>query len=174
MSKFRELVEKILAENNRVIYTTYADEPYYTDITDSFLNKPRGGLWGCLDDSWREWCTREDFYCSDNRYDWTLKPGTKVFTINSEDDFIYLLKNYNKEENDYYMIDYLKLSNDYDAVELTSRGNNVLHYSLQNLDLETENPKYKKALSIALNLWDVPSICVFHPKETVEIIKPQN
>ena len=167
-------VEKALMEEE-VVYRTYMDQRFLNDIESyGFRNKPEGGLWGCRDDSWRDWCARNDYPCARNYFDWSLKPGAKVYTIDSEDDFIYLLKNYSAEEKDYngnptYVIDFLKLANDYDAVELTPAGNNKLHYSITSNDPELQDPRYKRALSITLNAWDIPSICVFHPKNTVEV-----
>lgn len=177
MSEFRKLVESILQEYQLVIYRTYADQPYLNDIKGSFFNKPTGCLWGCRDDSWKNWCNEEEFRCSDNYFEWTLKPGTKIFTIDSIKDFLYLLKHYSegiesyRNKKDYY-IDFLKVSKDYDAVELTQNGNSQLHYQLI-LDDNSEfnDNKYKAALNIVLNTWDVPSICVFYPKNTVDVIQ---
>ena len=178
MSEFKKLVERILAKNNiyltesQVTYRTYADKPYLNNIEGSFINKPTRGLWGCRDDSWKEWCEENDFGYNPNYFEWQLKPGTKVYTINTVEDFIYLLKNYQTEEYaDSVYIDYLKLSKDYDAVELTENGNIHLHYNVETNDPELQDPKYKTALMIALNGWDVPSICVFNPNKTVQIIE---
>ena len=177
MSEFRKLVERILAKNNiyltesQVTYRTYADKPYLNDVDGSFVNKPIKGLWGCRDDSWKDWCEDNDFGYNPNYFEWTLKPGTKIYTINTEEDFIYLLKNYGSLINGMYGIDYLKLAKDYDAVELTPTGNMHLHYGIDTNDPELQNPQYKSALMIAMNAWDVPSICVFYPNKTVQIIK---
>lgn len=100
-----------------------------------------------------------------------LKHFTNVYTINTEEDFIYLLKKYGSLINGMYGIDYLKLAKDYDAVELTPAGNIHLHYGIDTNDPELQNPQYKSALMMAMNAWDVPSICVFYPNKTVQIIK---
>lgn len=177
MSRFREIAENILKENNivldeeQVIYRTYADKPYLNNISGNFINKPEGGLWGCRDDSWKEWCEDNNFGYNPNYFEWTLKHGTKIFTIDTEEDFIYLLKNYGTDTEYYYVIDFIKLSNDYDAVELTPNGNMNLHWQVITDDPELQAPKYKSTLRIALNTWDVPSICVFNPSKTVDIIE---
>lgn len=178
MSKFRNLIENILKEklnllkeNNNQVYRTYADGQYFNDITGNLMNKPRNGLWGCVDDSWKEWCNDNDFHCAKGYYEWILKPGTKVFKINNVDDFIYLLKNY--QTNDYdgkCFIDFMKVSKDYDAVELTQEGNSQLHFNIETDDSELQDPKYMISLMMSLNAWDVPSICVFNPSKTVEVI----
>lgn len=59
---------------------------------------------------------------------------------------------------------------DYNLIYLTDKGNRALHYSLATKDPELQDPKYKHTLLMALNTWDIPSICVFHPKETVQIL----
>ena len=177
MSKWRKIVENILKENyivldeEQVIYRTYAEEPYLNDVDGSFINKPSQGLWGCRDDSWKEWCEDNDFGYNPDYFEWILKPGTKIYTIDTEEDFIYLLKKYGSEIDDFYGIDYLKLAKDYNAVELTPRGNTYLHYGINPSDPELQDIKYKKALHMALNTWDVPSICVFNPSKTVDIIE---
>lgn len=177
MSQFRKIVEDILKENNivldeeQVIYRTYADKPYLNNIDNSFMNKPLRGLWGCRDDSWKEWCEENDFGYNPSYFEWTLKPNSKLYIVNNTDDFIYLLKNYQFEDSDgNIFIDYLKLAKDYDAVELTKNGNNELHFSIKIDDTELQDPKYTRALRIGMNLWDVPSICVFNPSKTIDII----
>lgn len=126
MSKWRKIVENILKENNiildeeQVTYRTYADKPYLNDIEDNFMNKPTRGLWGCRDDSWKEWCEENDFGYDSHYFEWTLKPGSKLYTVNDKNDFIYLLKNYQTEGPDgNIFINYLKLAKDCDAIELT-------------------------------------------------------
>lgn len=178
MSEIRSIVENILKKNlsflkeavEDVVYRTYGNEHYLdNNIYASEMNKPRGGLWGCRDDSWKNWCNEEEFRCSDNYFEWTLKPGSKVFTIDSSNDFLDLLENYASPDDDGNLyIDFMELSHDYDAVELTERGNRALHFSIKNPEYESRG--YKRALTIALNLWDVPSICVFRPRECVEVI----
>lgn len=178
MSKWRRIVENILKENNivlneeQVIYRTYADKPYLNNIEDNHMNKPTRGLWGCRDDSWKEWCEENDFDYDPHYFEWTLKPGSKLYTINNKNDFIYLLKNYQAEGPDgSIFISYLKLAKDYDAVELTQNGNIHLHYGIETDDPELQDPKYTMALAMAMNTWDVPSICVFNPSKTVDIIE---
>ena len=176
-SQFRKIVEDILKENNivldeeQVIYRTYADKPYLNNIDNSFMNKPLRGLWGCRDNSWKEWCEENDFGYNPSYFEWTLKPNSKLYTVNNTNDFIYLLKNYQFEDSDgNIFIDYLKLAKDYDAVELTKNGNNELHFGIKIDDTELQNPKYARALRIGMNLWDVPSICIFNPSKTIDII----
>ena len=180
MSNFRQLVENILAKHKAlteeaVVYRTYMDKQWLNDITGNFLNKPIRGLWGCRDDSWKNWCSREDFPCSTNYFDWILKPGTKLYTIDSTEDFAYLLKKYPRinaaDPNDVDIyIDFFKVAKDYDAVELTKKGLKELRFDAKTNDPEMQDPKYRRGLAMACYAWDVPSICVFYPKNTVQIL----
>lgn len=180
-SKFRALVENILTKykaltEETVVYRTYMDKQWLNDITENMLNKPMGGLWGCRDDSWKNWCAREDFGCSTNYFEWVLKPGTKLYTINSTDDFVYLLKKYplsktnSFTKNEEIYINFFKIAKDYDAIELTKEGLKELRFNAKTNDPEVQDPKYTPSLHMACALWDVPSICVFYPKNTVQVL----
>lgn len=167
------------------IYRTYAKEviTYFRSIEGSFINKPRGGLWGCRGDEWYDWCKAEEFPCADTYFEWQLKEGTKVYTIENENDFIYLLRNFPSEvrhaglEPTVESIDFIKLwKSGYDAVELTEEANNAIHLGFRS---EIKNfttaqlisdKKYALAMLMGINSWDVPSICVFDPQKTVCII----
>ena len=163
---------------NNVIYRTYADEvpEFFRKIQGSFINKPVGGLWGCRGSEWYDWCTTEDFPCSENYFEWKLKEDTKVYTVDNKQDFLYLC---NYANADIFSIDYLKFIEEegYDAVELTRNGNDILHLvtfvdeditSVQFLDISR---MYPQAVTMGMNSWDVPSICVFDPQKTVEVLK---
>jgi len=169
IQKFRESIAKLNEE--QIIYRTYADKPYLNNIDGSFMNKPSKGLWGCRDNGWKEWCEENDFGYDSHYFEWTLKPESKLYTVSNKNDFIYLLKNYQLEESDgNVFIDYSKLAKDYDAIELTKNGNMDLHYGIETDDPELQDPKYRIALTMAMNTWDVPSICVFNPSKTVNVI----
>lgn len=164
------------------IYRTYAKEVIYDfrQIEDSFVNKPRGGLWGCRGDEWWNWANLEEFPCATTYFEWQLKEGAKVYTIKNENDFIYLLKNFPREvrhaclEPTVDSIDFIKLwKSGYDAVELTEEANNAMHTGFQATAKNfttaqlISDKKYVTAMLMGINSWDVPSICVFDPRETV-------
>ena len=164
------------------VYRTYAKEVItdFRSIEGSFINKPRGGLWGCRGDEWYDWCKAEEFSDVSTYFEWHLKEGTKVYTIENENDFIYLLKNFPNEvrhaglEPTVDSIDFIKLwKSGYDAVELTEEANNAMHmgFSADIKNFTTaqlmSDKKYTMALLLGINSWDVPSICVFDPQETV-------
>lgn len=166
------------------IYRTYAEEVIidFRSIEGSFANKPRGGLWGCRGDEWWEWTNAENFPCADIYFEWQLKEGSKVYTIKNENDFIYLLKNFPHEvkygiEPTVDSIDFIKLQEaGYDAVELTEEANIAMHLGfrseIKNFTMAQlmSDKKYATAMLMGLNAWDVPSICVFDPQETVCVV----
>ena len=167
------------------VYRTYAKEimDEFRPIVASFCNKPKGGLWGCRDTAWYDWCRAEEFSDVSTYFEWHLKEGTKVYTIENENDFIYLLKNFPNEvrhaglEPKVDSIDFVKLwKSGYDAVELTEEANIAMHLGFRS---EIKNfttaqlmsdKKYATAMLMGLNAWDAPSICVFDPQETVCVV----
>lgn len=169
-------------------YRTYIEKiEYYKlwrHIFGSHCNKPLGGLWGCRGSEWDDWCRAEDFRKHIGYYEWKLKEGSKVYTIDHENDFLYLVKTYPHLDDNiifgYDSIDFEKMRDDgYDAVELSREGNNKLHlfigvssFNIRNIiALEVSNNKlYHTAIILGLNSWDVPSICVFNPDKTVEVV----
>ena len=45
-----------------VRYKHYGKLPKeFYGVRGSFFNKPRGGLWGCRGEEWREWCLAEEY-----------------------------------------------------------------------------------------------------------------
>lgn len=110
-------------------------------IHNSYMNKPKGGLWGCRlnnrDDNyfdWRTWCTDEDFHADyynnpDNRYIFSLKENSNIL-IFSGDDILPFIKNPHNASFGYVSLDeFLKIYNNL-------KDKNVL--------LEVENCKERK------------------------------
>lgn len=170
----------------QVIYRTHADEVgIFKPITGSFCNKPRGGLWGCRGTEWWDWCQSEEYLCSDKYYEWCLREGTNVYTIEGVNDFCYLLKKYPHTmgmdiqdiTDPVDSIDFMKIWQDgYDAVELTEEANFQLRFGLREfLDIPKnmlmaeliQSTKFSTAMLMGVHGWDVPSICVFDPEKTV-------
>ena len=166
------------------VYRTYAIEVIkdFRSIVGSFANKPGGGLWGCRGSEWQVWTKAENFPCANTYFEWQLKEGSKIYTIENKNDFIYLLKNFPHEvkygiEPVVDSIDFIKLwESGYDAVELTEEANNDMHLGFYS---EVKNfataqlmsdKKYATAMLMGINSWDVPSICVFDPKKSVVVV----
>lgn len=133
-------------------------------------NKPLGGLWGSPTDSdfgWKDFCEREDFGTEKlGTYTlWRLKDNANIYVINSVEDFISLLDDYGCLEDPRfknYIIDYNRMSKNYDGIFLTDKGNWACHSYVQ----------YKDGYS-DLNAWDCESIVVWNPG-VVEILETSN
>lgn len=143
------------------MYKTYCKEIPITfkGVTDSFCNKPMGGLWGCRGDEWKDWCESEEFNLDglSKSFKWKLKQSARIFTIKEPEDFAYLLEWFSKSHEVFGKeIDYLKLKEKYDAVETVGDIVYQLRYGYGNN-------------SMGLYSWDVPSICVLNP-EVIERI----
>lgn len=105
----------------------------------SYLNKPNGCLWGStmlhneeyLSD-WLRWVSSENFQIERYRkaISFTLKRKTKVYTIDIPEDYRNLMKRYSKRKYsneplskfNIKVIDWIKLSKDYDAFHLTRKA----------------------------------------------------
>lgn len=90
-------------------------------------NKPFGGLWCSPVDSdcgWKDWCIANEFLKEegglDSHFTFTLKPEARIKELNYTDDLedLPLLEN----PYDYFSIDFEKLLEEYDALELTDTG----------------------------------------------------
>ena len=168
-----------------VIYRTYMEEipEKFRGLIGACFVRPVGGLWGCRGDEWKE------YVLSDKRkeiepdyplerlnhcFEWKLKKGTKVFTINSEKDFVYLVENYFKKfrNKDLCEINYKKFSKDYDAIEVTQRALDLMGNGCNFYGGYTYQWQLKMAYlyRVGLMRWDVPSICVLNT-DKVRIIK---
>lgn len=139
-----------------VRYKHYGKLPKeFYGVKGSSYNKPRGGLWGCRGEEWREWCLAEEFEVDRLKefFFFKLKRGSKVYRIKTKKDFKYLLKKYYREEPKYEglmdTIDFVEMSRDYDAVEVVGDIVWKLRYGCDD--------DYK-----GLYAWDVPSICVLN------------
>lgn len=148
-------------------YKTYMKKKPNTfrKVISSFCNKPHGGLWGCRGDEWKAWCEHENFALQNLKtcFTWRLKRGSKVYRIKTKKDFDYLVDNYVFNLDGIPMsIDFVKLSEEYDAVEVVG---DVVY------KLRFNNAKYGDNLymlkSMGLYAWDVPSICVMNPDKVV-------
>lgn len=105
----------------------------------SYCNKPNGCLWGStmlhnekyLSD-WLRWVSSEDFHIGKYRkaISYTLKRKAKVYTIDTPEDYRNLMRKYSKKkysneplsEFNTKVIDWIKLSMDYDAFHLTKKA----------------------------------------------------
>ena len=146
------------------IYRTYMKTipKEFREVSGSFCNKPIGGLWGCRNDEWKDWCESED-YCTENLktcFKWKLKSNSKVYKIKTKKDFMNLLQKYALNISDFIVtIDYKKVAEDYDAVE-------VMDGVIQELKM---CPSNTIAELIGLSVWDVPSIVVLNLDKVIRL-----
>lgn len=106
------------------------------------LTKPIGGLWASDVDAvrgWKDWCDDNEFreYEKDNSFKFTLVDAN-ILTINSSND----LENLPKVENKYGMfswviLDFEKISQEYDAIEVNISSDGMLYYSLYGWDCDS-------------------------------------
>ena len=126
---------------------------------EPFFNKPRGGLWGSPlengTDEWEQWCKSENFGTGrlEPHFDFGFVVGTQAYTIDNLD----AEKLFHRFEVPSSFgpltsgIDFERMSLEYDAVILTSRGQRATRLS---------DP-------VGLYGWDVASVLVMNPRVIV-------
>ena len=97
-------------------------EEYKFDKIKNFTNKPRGGLW-CSpinsENGWYEWCTRENFRNLTLTHSFVIEIKGNILVIGSIND---IKKLPFIECKCFPIIDFVKLSKEYDAIHLTLDG----------------------------------------------------
>jgi len=109
------------------------------------LHKPVNGLWLSPTDSdygWADWCKREDYYTGD-RVEEFLYTG-KTAVIDCDDDYESFAWRYPRNDGSSY-IDYVSMSEHFDAVHLTSNGLKEMRW--ENSDIY---------------LWDCETVLIFN------------
>ena len=90
--------------------------------------KPRGGLWTSSDlkdgtSDWVRWCTVEQFRGPMfNLWGLEVKNDARVFVIDSMSDLHSLYNKYPGQSNYKMVLDYEKIANDFDGINLTENG----------------------------------------------------
>ena len=123
--------------------TELKEELFNKDLTNNGINKPKGGLWSSpynkdTISGWYQFCKEQNFIKADNTVGviFTLKEEARVYTIDSKEDLDNLANKYPivvKENLRYnFMIDYTKVSKDYDAIYLTDKGQWATRFSRPN------------------------------------------
>ncbi|MEH6848066.1 hypothetical protein CON15_19775 [Bacillus cereus] len=118
-------------------------EEHITPVRNEMgMNKPRGGFWTSTyineehGSDWVLWSLGNEFYTCTNSTSWLLTPstGARIATVDSHQDLVELTEKY-KAKNEMkllgasslmtrfdHLIDYEKLSQDYDAFRITEKG----------------------------------------------------
>lgn len=148
----------------------------YKNITISPIKndpkvKPTGGVWACTyspvpfkHSAWEEYCRDESFHIDDGYLDkgfkFTLSEATKLFRIDTKEDFDYLQKNFGTKIMMRPTIDFEKLSRIVDGIMVTRKGRGLLDY------YEYDNPTSQ----LRIKPFCVPGITVFN-KSVIENVQ---
>lgn len=117
----------------------------FVKIKNVKWNKPEGGLWASdikAKYGWKNWCKDADFKeCNaKNSFCFTLKDKSKVLIISSHDDLNKLPLEHGVSEhinNMFLCIDFEKLANEYDAIEVLISEDSRLYYDLYGWDCDS-------------------------------------
>lgn len=137
---------------------TKFDKSMFTKIKNvDCSTKPKGGLWASdveAEHGWKDWCEVEEFRdCKeDDSFSFVLSDSAKVLYINSVDDLKVLPKaddKFGMNFSSWILLDFEKLAETYDAVEVSISSDFDLYYQLYG--------------------WDCDSIVIMNPDIVVEI-----
>lgn len=113
--------------------------------------KPLGGLWASrvdINTGWKNWCLNTGFDAKlDEYFIFSLKEDTKILTIDNNEQLKELPKLNNSFEL-YCNLDFEKLSEEYDAIEVLISKDQNLYFSLYG--------------------WDCDSIVVMNPSKIIQ------
>lgn len=126
-------------------------------INQPVLTKPFGGLWASdikAKYGWKDWCKAENFCdCNeDNSFSFVLSDNAKVLYINSVNDLKVLPKAVDKfgmNFSSWILLDFEKIAETYDAVEVNISSDFDLYYQLYG--------------------WDCDSILIMNPNIVIEL-----
>lgn len=133
----------------------------FKDIKNCDWVKPNGGLWASdvnAPHGWKNWCEDEHFAdCQkENSFTFKLKDGAKVLFVASDDDLIDLpvidteLSRTISSLQRFKYLDFEKLAEEYDAMEVMAGSGKGLYWALYG--------------------WDCDSLLVFN-KEMIEVLE---
>lgn len=137
---------------------TKFDKSMFTKIKNvDCSTKPKGGLWASDTEAeygWKDWCEAEEFRdCKkDDSFSFVLSDNAKVLYINSVDDLKALPKaddKFGMNFSSWILLDFEKLAETYDAVEVSISSDFDLYYQLYG--------------------WDCDSIVIMNPDIVVEL-----
>ena len=150
-------------------YIHYGSSEFYRKLFKPIKNKmlftkPEGGLWASpinAEDGWKEWCIRNNFHTNrlEKSFIFTLKPETRLLFV----DDIKQLEDLPKVENPavfenfnlWTCLDFEKLMEDYDAMEITLSKEKRHRYEFKD--------GFWGGLYDKLYGWDCDSICIMNP-----------
>lgn len=127
-------------------YIHYGHKEFLLDRFHPIVNiphfvKPRGGLWASPVDAeigWKDWCEDNDFHCDrlEDSFSFTLRDDARVLHIASVENLTDLpeIKNWHSM---WYTLDFEKLMETYDAVELELFKDFSLYWRLYGWDCDS-------------------------------------
>lgn len=120
--------------------TRYIPERVLPIRNRAYFTKPAGGLWASATDAaygWKDWNDEEEYrVCEEsNSFKFTLRADAKVLNINKLDDLATLPAD--KSIKVYKCLDFEKLAQDYDAIEVMAGSNDELYYELYGWDCDS-------------------------------------
>jgi hypothetical protein len=138
---------------NKNIYIHYGSNTFYENLFIQIKNrvhfKPYGGLWASNINakfSWKDWCESEDFFKNNfNKFfKFTLKKDSKILTIancsqlndipiQNNDFFV----KYTTSKFPFRYIDFEKLKESYDAIEILISNDRKLYYEIYGWDCDS-------------------------------------
>lgn len=105
----------------------WSEDKFQEPVNNDYWNiKPKGGLWASpvnSDWGWKDWCESEDFRECTTYFDFSLKPGSNIYVIDSYADlekFKYI--SLNSSTINRCTIDFEAAKLEYDAIFLTDLG----------------------------------------------------
>ena len=121
------------ARSSRLIHygSSSFDREEFNPILHNGWVKPEGGLWTSPVDSkygWKQWCTMEDAFTETltKHFYLNLTPEARIYVIDSLEDLHQCPKCMGLLDQ---VIDFPKMAREYDAIWLTTRGQQVTRYS---------------------------------------------
>ena len=148
---------------NDTIYIHYGDNEFdknkFAEIKNKqFWVKPKGGLWASRlngINSWKRWCIAEEFCLEklEKYFKFKLKENTRFLQIESSNQLKYLPRVKSpipQLEGTGIYLDFEKIKEDFDAIEVLISKDNQLYWDLYG--------------------WDCDSLLVLN-KDVIEIIK---
>ena len=148
-------------ETKRQEYIHYGHKKFIDELFEPIQErelfvKPYGGLWASRSDStmgWKNWCKNQEFhlskYSDDNYFKFYLKQGTRILVIDNHKQLndlphIDVKSKFGFELSAFQILDFQKIAEEYDAMEVFHDNYTEIHYS-----------------SI-FNSWDCDSICIWN------------
>lgn len=142
------------AKNKRQEYIHYGHKEFIDELFEpirerALFVKPYGGLWASRTDStdgWKKWCEEQNFYLSkysdDSYFKFYLKQGTKLLVINHHEQLndlphIEIKKRYGFEFDELHFLDFEKIAEEYDAMEVLLSSDYQLYWDLYGWDCDS-------------------------------------